>query len=246
MAHVYTEESNFENIANAIREKNGKSNTYLPSEMASAIEEINTTLQEKTLEIDHNGTYEITPTDDAYGLSKVKVSTNIDATFINLYIEKLTLGLDRAIADGCLTEEEKQQIIEFFTERGGGSDYHYWDDNFVSISNNSNIEGKFGVVVYKYDPPYANGIDINADVIIHSYNYIISNTYTLTTPCICCVCRNIRFGQYGTSPFIGNGTMEKILGNLVLDSSFNNFQTFFAYTNFPQLNNAYLPFPTIA
>lgn len=40
MAHVYTEESNFENIANAIREKNGTDNTYAPSEMAMAIDNI--------------------------------------------------------------------------------------------------------------------------------------------------------------------------------------------------------------
>ena len=38
----YTKESNFENIANAIREKNGTTEQYLPSEMASAIEDINT------------------------------------------------------------------------------------------------------------------------------------------------------------------------------------------------------------
>ena len=88
MAHVYTEEQNYVDIANAIREKNGTDNTYAPSEMADAIKDINTTLQETTLLIDHNGTYEITPTDGAYGLSKVNVSTNIDMTFINLYMEK--------------------------------------------------------------------------------------------------------------------------------------------------------------
>lgn len=40
MAHVYTEEQNYVDIANAIREKNGSDNTYAPSEMASAIEEL--------------------------------------------------------------------------------------------------------------------------------------------------------------------------------------------------------------
>lgn len=40
MAHVYTVESNFENIADAIRSKNGTDNTYAPSDMASAIEKL--------------------------------------------------------------------------------------------------------------------------------------------------------------------------------------------------------------
>jgi hypothetical protein len=40
MAHVYTEEQNLVDIANAIREKNGTDNTYAPSEMASAISDI--------------------------------------------------------------------------------------------------------------------------------------------------------------------------------------------------------------
>ncbi len=42
MAHVYTEEQNLVDIANAIREKNGTDNTYAPNEMASAIEELDT------------------------------------------------------------------------------------------------------------------------------------------------------------------------------------------------------------
>ena len=52
MAHVYTEESNFENIANAIRKKNGTDNTYAPNEMASAIEEL------KVGELDFSSIYD--------------------------------------------------------------------------------------------------------------------------------------------------------------------------------------------
>lgn len=37
MARVLINESNLENIADAIRDKNGSSDTYLPSQMASAI-----------------------------------------------------------------------------------------------------------------------------------------------------------------------------------------------------------------
>lgn len=42
MAKVLTDESNYEDIADAIREKNGSSNTYLPSEMAEAVRDIPT------------------------------------------------------------------------------------------------------------------------------------------------------------------------------------------------------------
>ena len=48
----YTKESNFENIANAIREKNGTDNTYAPSEMAGAIEKL------KVGELDFEGVYD--------------------------------------------------------------------------------------------------------------------------------------------------------------------------------------------
>ena len=40
MAYVMTDESNYEDIADAIREKLGTSTTYLPSEMAAAVRSI--------------------------------------------------------------------------------------------------------------------------------------------------------------------------------------------------------------
>lgn len=40
MAQVLTDESNYEDIADAIREKLGTNTTYLPSEMAAAIRSI--------------------------------------------------------------------------------------------------------------------------------------------------------------------------------------------------------------
>ena len=52
MAHVYTEEQNLVDIANAIREKNGTDNTYAPSEMASAIGDL------KVGELDFSSIYD--------------------------------------------------------------------------------------------------------------------------------------------------------------------------------------------
>ena len=235
----YTKESNFENIANAIRSKNGTDNTYAPSEMADAIKDINTTLQEKALLIDHNGTYEITPTDGAYGLSKVNVSTNIDMTFINLYIEKLTLGLDRAVAGGYLSEEVKQQIIEFFIERGGGSDYHYWDDTFkfIPYTNkvDANVFGKYGVAVFDYSFEYGSPYDLSADVIIYNMRVgYVSNPYAMIYQCYCCVLNGIKLST-SSQMFVSAGTLEKIFGGITIGKSFSNFSECFSFTNIEEL-----------
>lgn len=44
MAEVRTDEQNYINIANAIRAKNGLTDTYKPREMAKAIEDIQTSM----------------------------------------------------------------------------------------------------------------------------------------------------------------------------------------------------------
>lgn len=61
MSIVTIEDTNLTNIANAIRSKNGTSDTYKPSEMASAIEDIQTGIEPTgTLDITENGTYDVT------------------------------------------------------------------------------------------------------------------------------------------------------------------------------------------
>lgn len=77
MAHVYTEESNFKNIANAIRKKNRTDNIYAPYEMAKAISEITPFLQEKEITITENGSKTIVPDIEYEGLSKVEVITEL-------------------------------------------------------------------------------------------------------------------------------------------------------------------------
>lgn len=56
MAKVLVSEENLTNIANAIREKNGETTTYKPSEMAGAIQNISS----GSLTITENGTYDVT------------------------------------------------------------------------------------------------------------------------------------------------------------------------------------------
>ena len=59
MALKITDEQNYKDIADAIRDKLGSSDTFLPSEMADAIESIPTgptPVEYKTMFIDYDGT----------------------------------------------------------------------------------------------------------------------------------------------------------------------------------------------
>lgn len=63
MAKVLVSESNLTNIANAIREKNGSSNTYTPAQMATAISNIPTgggITPTGSINITTNGTHDVT------------------------------------------------------------------------------------------------------------------------------------------------------------------------------------------
>lgn len=68
-----------QDIADAIREKNGRSDTYKPSEMADAILDLSGSinLQDKQVSITENGTQIITADDGYEGLSSVEVSSEV-------------------------------------------------------------------------------------------------------------------------------------------------------------------------
>ena len=77
MANVIINDTHLTNIANAIRDKNGSSDTYKPSEMANAIESIETgggeaVLQEKKIAPTTSSQIK-TPEEDYDGLSKVTI-----------------------------------------------------------------------------------------------------------------------------------------------------------------------------
>lgn len=78
----YIERQTLQDIADAIREKNGSEETYKPSEMASAILDLsgNINLQDKSITITENGTTTITADEGFDGLSSVEVSSNVHGT----------------------------------------------------------------------------------------------------------------------------------------------------------------------
>lgn len=82
MSNVIIDDANLSNIANAIREKNGSTDTYKPADMPQAILDISSgggtpkPEQVKFVDITENGTTEVVP-DDGKVLSKVTVNVDV-------------------------------------------------------------------------------------------------------------------------------------------------------------------------
>lgn len=79
MANKLYQESDVQSIANAIRTKNGSSDTYKISQMADAILDIpsGSSLQSKSVTITQNGTTTVTPDAGYDGMGEVEITTSV-------------------------------------------------------------------------------------------------------------------------------------------------------------------------
>ena len=136
MAHVYTEEQNLVDIANAIREKNGTDNTYAPSEMAGAIRDL------KVGELDFEGVFD---QEQAYELNQYykdgieyakEIKEEIDVNAVESFA--LKFQTDPKIVFFPQVDLSKKTI---FSQTFSFSSVIYVDVS--SISNNSNVTGMF-------------------------------------------------------------------------------------------------------
>lgn len=116
MAKRLYEENNIQDLANAIREKNGSTDKYKASQMASKVREFEARKpeQEKTLDIVENGTLEVVP-DEGKVMTKVTVNSNV---IHDPYI--------------LMNSIMNRTITEFYTEESFGSS----NQNFGCLFNN--------------------------------------------------------------------------------------------------------------
>ena len=81
---VITDDKHYTDIAAAIREKNGETTTYKPSEMAAAILEITTGKNIKTMTIDETaGTFKVTYDDGTTANGSVTFDENGNPTALS-------------------------------------------------------------------------------------------------------------------------------------------------------------------
>ena len=102
MAIIYTDDTHYKNIADAIRAKNGTTTKYMPSDMSAAIEAIKTTpvLQEKTV-TPSTLAQEIIPDSGYVGLSKVFIEP-ISYTSKENVFDGITIYIDSQDFDSIL------------------------------------------------------------------------------------------------------------------------------------------------
>lgn len=183
-------------------------------------------LEEKQVTITENGTTTIEASEGFEGMSSVEVISRFN--YLNAYIKQLAKGLDIAIERGHLVPNEKQEILDFFIQRGGGSNYELWDDVFVE-GVNSNVNGKFGVACLSVGG-YLEQANLQADVII-AIAPSIGNAYEFSFPCFLLKTKNSIKKNSHTSPlFSPNYILEKVIGSFTFVQN-QNLQYWMGYTN---------------
>ena len=168
MAKVLVTDTHLTDIASAIRNKNGTSDTYKPSEMANAIESIETgggeaVLQEKKI-APTTSSQIITPDEDYDGLSKVTieaVTNEIDnnITSSNIKSGVSILGIEGTLEEGITPSGELE-----ITENGSYDVTEYASANVNVESSGSQKEyERVGYIQFTGDQTIDTGIICNRD-----------------------------------------------------------------------------------
>ena len=114
MARVLVNEENLTNIANAIREKNGETTTYKPSEMASAIKNISggkPILQEVVVQPSINE-QTITPSANYDGLSQVKIGAVTSSIDSDIKPENIKKGINILGVTGNIEDKPAEPVLQ--------------------------------------------------------------------------------------------------------------------------------------
>jgi hypothetical protein len=157
---------------------------------------------------------------------------NIDS--IEHHIEKLSGGLNLAINDGYLTNEEKNRIIDYFIRNDIKTNYNEWDAPYyiVNKANDFSVEGKYGVFVLRYPLPYTNPNKISADVMIYASITDSGNPSAFSSFCTYLLIKSDKY-IIGDSLFIGNQFIKKIDG--VIKSNKGTLSSMTAYSSIEEL-----------
>ena len=256
MAHVYTEESNFENIANAIREKNGKSDTYAPSEMADAIRDIEPNLEEKRITIDNNGETIIVPTEEYEGLSKVVVNSRVvgdgyDFTTIGYTPEKA-----EEINDDFITQIKSAQEVYDRIKKNPTISLNYYfvkskikwlpfieDCQITGLTYTFQSCNSLRFYDHNFDSPNINSLDNTfSDCYALEYVYISAPNATSAYR-LAYVCSNLKYVEFLDSDNITTfteafvacysllsakfGSIKNCTSNITITTNTSNLHTFF-------------------
>lgn len=122
----YVDRQALQDIADAIREKNGSSDTYTPSEMAEAILDLsgNINLQDKQVTITENGTQTITANEGYDGPNSVEVVSSVYEGGFDL-VGKYGATQEASLAVNGFLKESFTETSQILSEYSGKTDWSY-------------------------------------------------------------------------------------------------------------------------
>lgn len=165
--NVLVKRSSLDNIANAIRSKNGTTNTYLPSEMAQAVMDISAQGTEVKMGVYNN---------PSTNTSKISILTDIDANKLPRVMIFWALGLS---SSQSRTTTELAFTIRLFQNEaqstGVINQYSYLYDIWAAFQSKSLIVS--GYNTGNYTNPYVFELSYNTST--KTIDIVFNSSYTL-------------------------------------------------------------------